>query len=155
MLLALGVLAGAALAAAFVADWFVEALRPAMATLGMSEAFAGLVVVAIAGNAVENVVGVTAAARNRAELAVSLILNSSLQIALALTPVLVLLSILLGGAPLTLVVSPLLAAAVALSALLTLVIVFDGESNWLEGLALIGLYVIIAASVWWGPAIPA
>ncbi len=151
--LAIGILALSAVGAAFVADWFVEALRPAMAQLGMSEAFAGLVVVAIAGNAVENVVGVTAAARDRAELAVSLILNSSLQVALALTPALVLLSMFMGGEPLTLVVTPLLAGAVAFSALLTFAIVVDGESNWLEGLALIGLYVIIAASVWWGPAI--
>jgi Ca2+:H+ antiporter len=151
--LALVVLAGAAVAAAFVSDWFVAALRPAMATLGMSEAFAGLVIVAIAGNAVENVVGIQAAARNQAELAVSLILNSSLQVAIALTPALVIISMLMGVAPLTLVVTPLLAGAVGLSAILAAVIVFDGESNWLEGLALIGLYLIIAASVWWGPAI--
>jgi Ca2+:H+ antiporter len=151
--LALVVLAGAAVAAAFVSEWFVAALRPAMATLGMSEAFAGLVVVAIAGNAVENVVGIQAAARNQAELAVSLILNSSLQVAIALTPALVIISMLMGVAPLTLVVTPLLAGAVGLSAILAAVIVFDGESNWLEGLALIGLYLIIAASVWWGPVI--
>jgi len=153
--LALVVLAGAAVAAAFVSDWFVAALRPAMATLGMSEAFAGLVVVAIAGNAVENVVGIQAAARNQADLAVSLILNSSLQVAIALTPALVIISMLMGVAPLTLVVTPLLAGAVGLSAILAAVIVFDGESNWLEGLALIGLYLIIAASVWWGPGIVA
>jgi Ca2+:H+ antiporter len=153
--LSVGLLTVAAIAAAFVADWFVEALRPAMATLGMSEAFAGLVVVALAGNAVENVVGIQAAARNHAELAVSLILNSSLQVAVALTPALVLLSMVIGAAPLTLVVTPLLAGSVALSALLTAFIVFDGESNWLEGLALVGLYAIIAASVWWGPAIGA
>jgi Ca2+:H+ antiporter len=153
--LALVVLAGAAVAAAFVSEWFVAALRPAMATLGMSEAFAGLVVVAIAGNAVENVVGIQAAARNQAELAVSLILNSSLQVAIALTPALVIISMLMGVAPLTLVVTPLLAGAVGLSAILAAVIVFDGESNWLEGLALIGLYLIIAASVWWGPGIVA
>ncbi len=151
--LAAVVLAAAGVAAAVVSDWFVAALRPAMAALGTSESFAGLVVVAIAGNAVENVVGVQAAARNRAELAVSLILNSSLQVAVALTPALVLVSILIGGAPLTLVVSPLLAGSMALSAILTFAIVFDGESNWLEGLALVGLYVIVAASVWWGPAI--
>ena len=153
--LALVVLAGAAVAAAFVSEWFVAALRPAMATLGMSEAFAGLVVVAIAGNAVENVVGIQAAARNQADLAVSLILNSSLQVAIALTPALVIISMLMGVAPLTLVVTPLLAGAVGLSAILAAVIVFDGESNWLEGLALIGLYLIIAASVWWGPVIAA
>ena len=83
------VLAAAGVAAAFVSDWFVSALRPATETLGMSEAFAGLVVVAIAGNAVENVVGVQLALRNRAEFAVSVIVNSSLQVALFLTPVLV------------------------------------------------------------------
>jgi Ca2+:H+ antiporter len=151
--LAIGTLLVAAVAAAFVSDWFVEALQPAMAALGMSEEFAGLVVVAIAGNAVENVVGVQAAMRNQPELAVSLILNYSLQVALALTPALVLLSIVMGVGPLTLVVAPLLVGALAGSVVLAPLVVIDGMSTWLEGLALIGLYVIIAASVWWGPAI--
>ena len=150
---AIGTLVIAAGTAALVSDVFVEALRPAMAALGMSEAFAGLVVVAIAGNAVENVVGVQAAMRNQPDLAVSLILNSSLQIALALTPALVLLSLVIGAAPLTLVVTPLLVGALAVSVVLTALVVIDGESTWLEGLALVGLYVIIAASVWWGPVI--
>ena len=124
-----------------------------MAGLGLSEEFVGLVIVAIAGNAVENVVGVQAAASNKADLATSLILNSSLQVAIALTPALVLLSLLFGAGSLTLVVSPLLVGAVVLAAVLAAFIVFDGESNWLEGLALLGLYVIIAASVWYGPPI--
>jgi Ca2+:H+ antiporter len=151
--LTIAVLAVAAIAAALASDWFVASLRPAMASLGMSEAFAGLVVVAIAGNAVENVVGVQMALRNNVDLAISIVLNSSLQVALALVPVLVLLSVVLGGAALTLVLSPLLIGALALAAILSALIVFDGESTWLEGAALIGLYVIIAASVWWGPAI--
>ncbi len=143
----------AAVAAAFVSDWFVAALQPAMSTLGMSEEFAGLVVVAIAGNAVENVVGVQAAMRNQSDLAISLILNSSLQVALALTPALVILSLFLGGSALTLVVPPLLLGGLAVSVFLAALVVVDGESTWLEGLALIGLYVILAASVWWGPGI--
>ncbi len=147
-------LAVSAGAAALVSDWFVEALRPAMASLGLSEAFVGLVIVAIAGNAVEHVVGIQMAYRNRADLAISVVLNGSLQVALALIPVLVIVS-LLAPAPLTLVLSPLLVAAVALSAVLAAVIVFDGESNWLEGLALVGLYLIIAASVWFGPPVKA
>jgi Ca2+:H+ antiporter len=151
--LAAGTLMAAGIGAAFVSDWFVDALKPAMASLGMSESFAGLVVVAIAGNAVENVVGVQAMLRNKGDLAISVILNSSLQVALALAPVLVLLSLVLGGATLTLVVSPLLVAALALTAVLTALVVMDGESTWLEGLALIGLYVILAASVWWGQPI--
>jgi Ca2+:H+ antiporter len=151
--LAMGALFVAGLAAAFVSDWFVEALRPAMASLGMSESFAGLVVVAIASNAVENVVGIQAMARDKGDLAVSLILNSSLQVALALTPVLVLASLVLGGPTLTLVLSPLLVTALALATLLAALEVIDGESTWLEGLALVGLYVIVAASAWWGPPI--
>jgi Ca2+:H+ antiporter len=150
--LALGVLGGSALGAALVSDFFVEALRPAMATLGLSEEFVGLVIVAIAGNAVEHVVGIQMALKNKTDLAVSLILNSSVQIAIALTPALVLISLLFGGG-LTLVLSPLLLASVTLAALLAAFIVFDGETTWLEGLALIGLYLVIAASVWYGQPI--
>ena len=153
--LALGVLAVGAVGAALTSDLFVEALKPTMASLGLSEAFVGLVIVAIAGNAVENLVGIQAAAANKTDLATSLILNSSLQVAIALTPALVLISLVIGGGALTLVLSPLLLGAVFLAALLAAVIVFDGESTWLEGLALLGLYLIIAASVWYGPPIHA
>lgn len=142
-----------AVGAAVTSELFVDALRPTMATLRISEAFVGLVIVAIAGNAVEHVVGVQMAFRNKTELATSLILNSALQVAIALTPALVLISLFVGTDPMTLVLSPLLLGAVALSALLAALIVFDGESTWLEGLALLGLYVIIAASVWYGPPI--
>ncbi len=144
------VLAMAGLGAAFVSDWFVEALQPAMATLGISDAFAGLVVVAVAGNAIENLVGVQLAWKNQADYAVSVILNSSLQIALGLFPVLVLLSYVLGGAILTFVLSPLLVAVMLLSVIVSAFIVYDGESIWLEGLALMGLYAIIASAFWWG-----
>ena len=143
------VLASAGIAAAFVSDWFVTALRPATETLGMSEAFAGLVVVAIAGNAVENVVGVQLAVRNRADFAVSVIVNSSLQIALFLTPVLVFASLFF-ATTLTLAFPTLLAIALLLAAGIAALVVYDGESTWEEGSILIGLYVVIAASFWWG-----
>ncbi len=151
--LTIGVLAAGAIGAAFVSDWFVEALTPAMAQLGLSEAFVGLVVVALAGNAVENVVGIQQAMRNRTDLAISLIQNSSLQVALALTPALVLLSLVVGPAPMTLVLTPTLLVGLSLSAILGAFVVFDGESTWLEGLMLLGLYLIIAASVWYGPPV--
>ncbi len=147
---AIGILAIAGVGAGLVADWFVEALKPTIATLHLSEAFTGLVIVAIAGNAVENVVGITLAARNKMDYAVSVILTSSLQIALGLIPILVLLSYVIGGAHLTLVLAPLLLVSLTLAALVTAFIVYDGESIWLEGAALIGLYGIIAASFWWG-----
>src|SRR5579884_595389 len=148
--LSVGVLVLAGVGAAFVSDWFVAALTPAITTLHLSEAFTGLVIVALAGNAVENVVGVQLAWRNKPDYAISVILNSSLQVALGLIPVLVLLSFVIGGAHLTLVLPALLIAALALAALLGTIVVYDGESTWLEGVALIGLYVILAASFWWG-----
>jgi Ca2+:H+ antiporter len=142
-------LGAAGVGAAFVSDWFVTALRPATETLGMSEAFAGLVVVAIAGNAVENVVGVQLAARNRPDFAISVIVNSALQIALVLTPVLVFASLFF-ATNLTLVFPTLLAISLLLAAAITALVVYDGESTWEEGAILIGLYVVVAASFWWG-----
>ena len=140
----------AGVGAAFVSEWFVAALEPAMKALHLSERFTGLVIVAIAGNAVENVVGIQLAARNKADYAVSVILNSSLQVALGLIPILVIASLFIGPHHLTLVMPLLLVVALGFAATLGAVIVYDGESVWLEGVALIGLYGIIAASFWWG-----
>lgn len=144
------ILALSGAAAAFVSDWFVEALQPAMKTLGINDTFAGLVIVAIAGNAIENLVGIQLAVRNQSDYAVSVILNSSLQIALGLFPLLVLLSYFLGGAILSFVLAPMLLVSLALAVIVSAFIVFDGESIWLEGLALVGLYCLIAAAFWWG-----
>ena len=115
----------------------------------MSQAFAGLVVVAIAGNAVENVIGVQLAVKNRPEFAISVIMNSSLQVALALTPVVVFAGLAFPAA-FTLAFPPLLAFALLLAAAIGALVVYDGESTWEEGAILTGLYVVIAASFWWG-----
>jgi Ca2+:H+ antiporter len=148
--LAIGMLAVAGAAAAFVSDWFVAALEPAMDSAGISQAFAGLVIVAIAGNAIENVVGIQLAAKGQSEYAFSVVLNSPIQIALVLAPLLVIISQVFGLASLTLVFSPLLVVVLVLSIVLTAMIALDGESTWLEGLILIGLYGMIAAAFWWG-----
>ncbi|MEO6471262.1 MAG: calcium/proton exchanger [Aeromicrobium sp.] len=148
--LAIGLLALAGLLAAFVSDWFVDALQPAMSSLGVSQTFAGLVVVAIAGNAIENIVGVQLAARGESEYAFSVVLNSPIQIALVLAPLLVIISAVFGLGALTLVFSPMLVACMLLAVILAAVITVDGESDWLEGAALIALYGIIATSFWWG-----
>jgi Ca2+:H+ antiporter len=148
--MAIGVLAAAGVAAAFISEWFVDALQPAMKTLGINDVFAGLIIVAIAGNAIENLVGIQLAVRNKMDYAVSVILNSSLQIALGVFPLLVLLSFVLGGAVLSFVLSPMLLAALALTVVVSAFVVFDGESIWLEGLALVGLYCLIAGAFWWG-----
>jgi Ca2+:H+ antiporter len=150
MWLSIAGLAVAGVLAALVSDWFVDALQPALTSLHITQEFAGLVIVAIAGNAVENVVGIQLAARNQADTALSVILNSPLQIALVLAPVLVLISPVLGGATFTLVFPPLLVTTVVASILAVSFVIMDAESDWLEGAALIGLYVVIAASFWWG-----
>jgi Ca2+:H+ antiporter len=148
--LAVAMLAAAGVAAAFVSDWFVKALQPAMDALSINQTFAGLVIVAIAGNAIENVVGVQLAARNQSAYAFSVVLNSPVQIALVLAPVLVLISQVFGLASLTLVFSPLLIVVLLLAVILAAFISFDGESTWLEGASLVVLYVIIATAFWWG-----
>ena len=148
-LLTAAVLLAAGVGAALTSDWFVSALTPAIHTLHMSEDFAGLVIVAIAGNAVENVVGVQLAARNRPDFAISVIINSSLQVALALTPVLVFVSLVF-ATHLTLVFPTLLALVLVITAVLGALVVNDGESTWQEGVVLVGFYVVIAASFWWG-----
>jgi Ca2+:H+ antiporter len=150
MALAVTLLSVAGIAAAFASEWFVDAMLPATHALGISEAFTGFVIVAIAGNAVENVVGIQLAAKNQPDYALSVVLNSSLQVALLLTPILVLASFFVGPTPLTLVLSPLLVAALALATIVTAFVTVDGESIWAEGVALIGLYCIIAAAFWWG-----
>jgi Ca2+:H+ antiporter len=147
---ALSVLAACGVVAAFVSEWFVAALEPTMHALGISEAFAGFVIVAIAGNAVENVVGIQLAARNKMDFAVNVILTGCLQVALAVVPILVLASFFLGGPVLTLIISPLLVVGLLLTTLIIAVIIADGETIWLEGVTLIGLYGIIAISLWWG-----
>jgi Ca2+:H+ antiporter len=146
---ALTMLAVTGVGAAFVSDWFVAALEPAMDSLGISQAFAGLVIVAIAGNAVENVVGIQLALKNQSDYALSVILQSPLQIALVVAPALVLLSPLV-GASFTLVLSPLLIAVLIMAVVITVLVVLDGESNWLEGATLMVLYGIIATAFWWG-----
>jgi Ca2+:H+ antiporter len=138
------------LGAALVSDWFVGALEPATRSLGISQTFTGLVIVAIASNAVENVVGIRFALTARPEFALSTILNSPLQIALLLTPVLVLVSHLTGPTHLSLVFPALEVAALALATVVVIVVLADGEYVWLEGVALIGLYCILAAAFWWG-----
>ena len=144
------VLTGAGVASAFVSDWFVDALKPAMTLLNINETFAGLVIVAIAGNAIENVVGIQLAYKNQSDYSMSVIMNSSLQVALGLFPLLVILSFFLGGSILSFVLTPMLLVSMALAVIVSAFIVFDGKAIWLEGLALIGLYLLIAVAFWWG-----
>ncbi len=138
MLLAVG-----GIAAAFVSDWFISALTPAMQRIGVPKAFAGLVIVAIAGNAVENTAGVVLALKGEADLAISVVKNSVAQIAAFLFPALVLVSLLFATS-LTFALTPVFIAALLLTALALWQITGDGEATRFEGVALISLYVILA-----------
>ena len=148
--LSVTVLAIGSLGAALASNWFVGPLEAATEQLGLSQTFTGLVIVAIAANAVEHVVGIRFAVKAKPEYAISTTLNSPLQVALLLTPVLVLLSRVVGPTQLNLVFPPLLVAALAVSTLVVAVIIYDGEYTWIEGMALIALYCIIATAFWWG-----
>src|SRR5438105_5962114 len=139
----LALLLAAGAAAAFVSDWFVAALAPAIHRLEISPAFAGLVLVAIAGHAVQNPVGVAPAWKGRSGQAISVVKNSVAQIAAFLFPLLVLISLLLAHA-LTFALSPVYVGALALTALAVWQVTGDGEAVAFEGWALIALYVILA-----------
>jgi Ca2+:H+ antiporter len=135
-------LLAAGTASAFVSDWFVSALKPAIVELHVSPAFAGLVIVAIAGNAVENTTGLVLAWRGRADLAISVVKNSVAQIAAFLFPLLVLISFAL-STTLTFSLAPVYIGALLLTTLALAQVTGDGEAAAFEGWALIALYVIL------------
>ena len=145
-----GVLAVAGVAAAFVSEWFVAVIDPAVAELGISKAFTGLVIVAIAGNAVENVVGIQLAWKRRYDLAISVVKNSVAQIAAFLYPALVIISLLFTqrltfGVPTSGLV---LVVALVFAALAIWQITGDGAAAPYEGLALVATYAVLATVVW-------
>ena len=139
----LGLLIIAGTASAFVSDWFINALAPAIDQLHLSQAFAGLVIVAIAGNAVENTAGLVLASKGRSDLAISVVKNSVAQIAAFLFPVLVLISLTMHTS-LTFALSPVYIGALGVSAIVVWQITDDGEGHPYEGLALIATYLILA-----------
>jgi Ca2+:H+ antiporter len=141
---AIVLLAIAGTGAAFVSDWFIHALDPAVQSLGISKAFAGLVIVAIAGNAVENFTGIFLAAKGKSDLAISVVKNSVAQIAAFLFPALVLASFLF-STHLTFELAPVYIGALFLTAISVWQITGDGEAQLFEGLALIAIYVVLAA----------
>jgi len=139
----IALLAVGGIGAAFVSDWFVAALRPTIDQLGISEAFAGLVIVAIAGNAVENVAGLVLARKGQSDLAISVVKNSVAQVAAFLYPLLVIISLLFAH-QLTFALAPVLIAALLITALAMWQITGDGEAVEFEGWALVAIYAILA-----------
>jgi Ca2+:H+ antiporter len=139
----IALLAFGGVGAAFVSDWFVTALAPTVDQLGISRAFAGLVIAAIAGNAVENITAVILASKGQADLAVSVVKNSVGQMAAFMWPALVLISLPLAS-KLTFSLAPVYIGALLVTALAMWQITGDGEAVAFEGLALIAIYLTLA-----------
>jgi Ca2+:H+ antiporter len=137
-------LAVAGVGAAFVSDWFIHALTPTIDKVGFSDAFAGLVIVAIAGNAVENVVGLVLANKGQSDLAISIVKNSVAQIAAFLYPALILVSLMF-STTLTFAIAPVYVGALLGTAIVIWQITGDGEASEFEGWALVATFVILAA----------
>lgn len=126
-----------------LSEMLVGAVEHVVATSHISEFFLGIILIPIVGNAAEHFVAVQMAHRNKMELSVEIAISSSLQIALFVAPLLVFVSLLLGH-PLTLVFNNFELIALGGGVLITVLVAGDGESNWLEGFALVGVYIILA-----------
>jgi Ca2+:H+ antiporter len=141
--LALAVLLASAAALTFASEVLVHTLEPAVASLGISEFFIGIILIPLIGNLAEHVVGVTLAYKNKMDFSLITSIGSATQIALFAAPVLVFFGLLVGN-PVTLVFSPLEVVAVAVGVFIAGFIALDGRSNWVEGLQLMSVYLILA-----------
>ena len=150
--LAIGVLLAATVLVAFMSEYLVGSLEEATAALGLSEFFVGLILIPIIGNAAEHAAAVLFAIRNKMDLAVTIALGSTVQVALLVAPVLVLASLFMGR-PMNLVVTPLELVAVGAGVLIANSVANDGETNWLEGALLLGVYAILGFAVYYFPAL--
>jgi Ca2+:H+ antiporter len=142
-----GILFGATVAVAVVAEIFVGTLHHIIDDVGVPAVFLGLILVPVVGNIAEHLAGIKIAYGNNMDFSMGVSLGSSLQIALGVAPVLVFVS-LLTPHHFDLSFPPIQVLALAVAAILTAAIASDGESNWLEGAQLIGVYLIIATAVW-------
>ncbi|MDQ6800647.1 MAG: calcium/proton exchanger [Acidobacteriota bacterium] len=136
---------------AVVAEGLVDSVGEAGRAWGMNSVFLGFVVLAIVGNAAEHSTAVFLAVRNQMDTALNISMQSSVQIALFVTPLLVFLSYLLGH-PLDLLFSPFEILAVGLAVAIFAYLVMDGETNWYEGIQLLAVYSIIAVALYFLPA---
>jgi Ca2+:H+ antiporter len=137
---------------AWMSEILVGAVEETAQALGMTEVFVGVIVVAIVGNAAENSTAILAALRNRMDLSVAIAVGSSVQIAIFVAPVLVLLSYFIAPRPMDLVFTIPEVLAVSLAVVVASQIAGDGESNWLEGAQLLAVYAILALVFFFLPA---
>jgi Ca2+:H+ antiporter len=135
---------------ALMSEMLVGAQEPASHQLGLTQVFIGVILVALVGNAAEHSTAVMVAVKNKMDLAYGIAVGSSLQIALLVAPLLVFASYLL-GTPLDLIFTPFEVAAVTISVLSVGLVAMDGESNWMEGIMLVGVYLMLAMAFFYLP----
>jgi Ca2+:H+ antiporter len=138
---------------AWMSEILVGSIEHAAHSFGMTSVFVGVIVVAIVGNAAEHSTAIMVSMKNRMDLSLGIAVGSSVQIALFVAPLLVFLSYLIGPVPMDLVFSPAEVIAIALSVLITSQIAGDGESNWLEGVQLLAVYMIMGIVFYFLPEI--
>ena len=140
----LAVLVSATVLVAWMSEILVGSVEHAAAAMGMNQIFIGVIVVAVIGNAAEHSTAVLMALKNRMDLSIGIAIGSSIQVALFIAPLLVLLSFWIAPQPMNLVFTPSEVLAVAVAVVLSGQIAGDGESNWLEGSLLLAVYLILA-----------
>src|SRR4030095_13695910 len=129
----------------------VGAVKEAAEKLGMNEVFVGVILVAIIGNAAEHSTAIIMAGKNRMDAAINIAVGSSTQIALFVAPALIFLSYFVGPHPMDLIFTRLEVVAVAISVGIMALVSLDGESNWMEGVQLLAVYVILGMAFFFLP----
>jgi Ca2+:H+ antiporter len=143
--IAIAVLLGAAGLLALLSEFLIGAIEPFVEQSGLSQFFVGVILIPTIGNLAEHIVAVQLAFKNKIEFAMAVCYGSSLQVALFVAPVLVLVGLFIGQ-PMNLVFHPLEVAAVGAAVGISALIALDGESNWLEGALLTIVYIVLAIS---------
>jgi Ca2+:H+ antiporter len=146
--LALATLAGVTVLAALVSDIFVESVQTAAEAFGMTPAFVGFVVVALVGGSAEMAAAFSGARKNRLDLSVGIALGSASQIALFVAPVLVLLSYVMGPAPMDLHLWPGAVVMMLIATLTAALITNSGRSAWFVGVLLLMVYLVFATTLY-------
>jgi Ca2+:H+ antiporter len=145
------VLAVCTAAIAWLSEILVGTIEPTARALGLSDIFVGVFVIAILGNAAEHASAVTAAIKNRMDLSLSIAIGSSIQVALFVAPLLVLASMVVGPKPMNLLFGKGLVLAVFVAVLITGQIAGEGRSDWLKGVQLIAVYLILGLAFFLTP----
>ncbi|SEN93598.1 Ca2+:H+ antiporter [Rhodospirillales bacterium URHD0017] len=152
MSLAVGVMVAVTLLIIWMSEILVATVEHASQALGLTNLFVGVVVVAVVGNAAEHSTAVLMAMRNRMEIALSVAVGSTTQIALFVAPLLVLLSLVMAPAPLSFAFAPVEVFLVLMATFVASILLVDGKSTWFTGVQLLAVYLVMAITVFGVPA---